>query len=372
MNERKTVKTWEKTRVQFLLRHRSGAYYARVYAGGKEHWRNLETSHFQVAKVRLPNAIEEIRSAAAKNPDFGKKRLNFQDAATEFVRKPSKSPDVKASTVQYWGEIVDAILASWPGLAETDIRKITPEQCRDWAARFSDTYSPSRYNAALSAMRNIFKIAVREGARYDNPAADEAISRKKARAKALELPAADKFGTFVSEIESAGGRFSADCADFVRGLAFTGMRKGEAKWLEWRHLDFERQRIRIVGHPDEGTKNSEERTIPMIPDAKALFSRMREERSNEAPTEPVFRVNEAQKAIDRAAQRSGIERITHHDLRHLFATTCIEAGVDIPTIARWLGHKDGGALAMRTYGHLRDDHSAKQAQKVTFSTEKAL
>lgn len=40
--------------------------------------------------------------------------------------------------------------------------------------------------------------------------------------------------------------------------------------------------------------------------------------------------------------------------RHLFATRCIESGVDIPTVRRWLGHEDGGALAMRTYGQLRD------------------
>jgi hypothetical protein len=60
-------------------------------------------------------------------------------------------------------------------------------------------------------------------------------------------------------------------------------------------------------------------------------------------------------------------RITHHDLRHLFATRCIESGVDIPTVSRWLGHKDGGALAMKVYGHLRDQHSVEMAQKVTFS-----
>jgi len=42
--------------------------------------------------------------------------------------------------------------------------------------------------------------------------------------------------------------------------------------------------------------------------------------------------------------------ITHHDLRHLFATRCIETGVDIPTVSRWLGHKDGGGLAMKVYG----------------------
>ena len=64
----------------------------------------------------------------------------------------------------------------------------------------------------------------------------------------------------------------------------------------------------------------------------------------------------------------GIARFTHHDLRHLFATTCIEAGVDIPTVSRWLGHKDGGALAMKVYGHLRDQHSANMAQRVSFDT----
>jgi integrase len=55
------------------------------------------------------------------------------------------------------------------------------------------------------------------------------------------------------------------------------------------------------------------------------------------------------------------------ELRNLFATRCIESGVDIPTVSRWLGHKDGGALAMKTYGHLRREHSIAQAQRVTFA-----
>jgi integrase len=70
--------------------------------------------------------------------------------------------------------------------------------------------------------------------------------------------------------------------------------------------------------------------------------------------------------MDRAAKKIGIARLTHHDLRHLFATRCIESGVDIPTVSRWLGHKDGGALAMKVYGHLRDSHSAEMALKVRF------
>ena len=44
----------------------------------------------------------------------------------------------------------------------------------------------------------------------------------------------------------------------------------------------------------------------------------------------------------------------------------LESGVDIPTVSRWLGHKDGGALAMRVYGHLRLEHSMSSAQRVQF------
>lgn len=80
-----------------------------------------------------------------------------------------------------------------------------------------------------------------------------------------------------------------------------------------------------------------------------------------------MRVRECQGAINRACRNLNIPRFTHHDLRHLFATRCIESGVDIPTVSRWLGHKDGGALAMKVYGHLRDSHSVNMAQKVTFS-----
>ena len=67
--------------------------------------------------------------------------------------------------------------------------------------------------------------------------------------------------------------------------------------------------------------------------------------------------------MSRATQRTNS---AHGDLRHLFATRCIESGVDIPTVSRWLGHKDGGALAMKVYGHLRDHHSVEMAKKVRF------
>ncbi|MGO9202712.1 MAG: tyrosine-type recombinase/integrase [Limisphaerales bacterium] len=67
-----------------------------------------------------------------------------------------------------------------------------------------------------------------------------------------------------------------------------------------------------------------------------------------------------------ALTSQGLPHLSHDDLRHLFATQCIESGVDIPTVSRWLGHKDGGALAMKTYGRLRQTHSQQQAATADF------
>ena len=132
-------------------------------------------------------------------------------------------------------------------------------------------------------------------------------------------------------------------------------------------MDFDAGEIVVRGDVATGTKNWEVRRVPLIPDGRALFQRMRSERPSEPLDTKIFRVGECQKALDRACQKIAINRITHHDVRHLFATRCIESGVDIPTVSKWLGHKDGGALAMKTYGHLRREHSIAQAQRVTFA-----
>jgi integrase len=210
-------------------------------------------------------------------------------------------------------------------------------------------------------------IAVEAGARYDNPATH--IKRKKIRQKLLHLPSQENFPELVKALRDGDGGWAERCADLVEFLAYSGCRKGEAARVQGVHCDFEKGEINVLGDPVTGTKNWEIRRVPMIPDMRLLLERIRGERGeNEFLANPVMRVHECQGAINSACKSLGITRFTHHDLRHLFATRCIESGVDIPTVSRWLGHKDGGALAMKTYGHLRDQHSNEMAQKVTFKT----
>jgi integrase len=266
--------------------------------------------------------------------------------------------------------VLAALLRSWPALAATELRRITAADCKKWAAAYAKAASPSRFNNTLAVLRHVLAVGIEAGVIYSDPAAT--IKRATIRAKKLILPSVEKFRAFITEMQKAGSRDSRNCADFVSGLAFTGMRIGEAAPVEWRDLDFVAGEIVVRGDPETGTKNWDVRRVPLIPDARALFERMRAERSDEHAGEKVFLVRESQKSMNRSARLVGMERITHHDLRHLFTTACIESGVDIPTVSRWLGHKDGGALAMKTYGHLRREHSIAQAQRVSFGTAQVL
>jgi len=89
MKAASTVKTWEKTRLANLVRHRSGRYYARAYTGGKEVWKSLKTSHFSVAEAKLAKIESE---ATAK-----------LDQATESA-KASPTPAVESAMTDVWAD----------------------------------------------------------------------------------------------------------------------------------------------------------------------------------------------------------------------------------------------------------------------------
>jgi integrase len=361
----KPTKTWARTGHRNLLRHQqSGNYYARTFAGGKEIWKSLKTSHRSVAEARLAEFVKDHRKRLGNGGENSAK-MTFDQAAKIHLQNLHNNPRLKPRTRDYWRQRLVALTKSWERLNETEVRKITQSNCKQWAGEYASKASSTNYNNTIALLRQVLNCAVDAGVIYANAAA--ALKRVAIRSKEIVLPSTDKFNALIVEMRNGHGRDSRNCADFAAGLAFTGCRLSEANALEWRDIDFAAGEIVVRGDAETGTKNWELRRVPLIPDARALLERMRSERAGEPSDAKVFRVRECQKSLDRAWKKVGIDRITHHDLRHLFATRCIESGVDIPTVSRWLGHKDGGALAMKTYGHLRREHSIAQAQRVSFT-----
>jgi integrase len=361
---------WVKAPVSNLVRYKpSGVYFARAKVGGKLIRQSLKTNVLSIAKLRLKDLLAGEQQKTERRKTIAVGKMTFGDALEIYKRRVTEDGETKPSTKKYQTEILEAVQKSWPEINSLDVKKITHAECTNWRSRFGAEYSATRVNGAISMLRRTFQIAIDSGIRHDNPI--QTIRRAKVRNKQLTLPEAGQFLAFVKELETSGSRHSRPCANLVRFLAYGGFRKTEAANITWADCDSVKNKITVRGDPETGTKNSEIREVPMIPDMVQLLERLRAERSDEPPETPVMKVRECQKAMDRAAKVVGMTRITHHDLRHLFATRCIESGVDIPTVSRWLGHKDGGALAMKVYGHLRDQHSTAMAQKVTFSKPQA-
>jgi integrase len=299
--------------------------------------------------------------------------MTFGDVLAVFKQRLQDNPEVKPKTKEYYKFRISALLKSWPDLENKDVSRITNSECLDWSVKSANKNSSSSHNHTVSILRKVFAIAMETGARYDNPALSAQRTRERTK-KQIKLPEFEQFEKLVAEVGRPVNGFAKPAADLTQFLAFGGLRIGEAKFVTWGDCDFKRGEIIVRGNPETGLKGrhaGESRIIPMIPDMRKLLERVRSERPDESQDKPIMRVWECQKSIDRASKLLGLKRITHHDLRHLFATRCIESGVDVPTVSRWLGHKDGGALAMKTYGHLRNEHSQQMAQKVRFSVAQA-
>jgi integrase len=219
-------------------------------------------------------------------------------------------------------------------------------------------------------LKNVFDHAVRQGLVLTNPASH--IKRRRIIPAIITVPSRVEFQNMVAAIRASDGRPDSQRkakagADLVELLAYSGCRVAEATALRWADVNLDRNYVTITGG-DKLTRNYESRTIPMTDALRDLLLRLRSENQPQ-PQDFVSPIKTAKKCLQTACRRLGFPRFTHHDLRHFFATTCIESGGDIPTISKWLGHRDGGALAMKVYGHLRQEHSFAQIKRVQFGAE---
>jgi len=137
MNPRKSTKTWQKTRKPNLLRHKSGRYYARAFAGGKEVWQSLKTSHYSVAEAKLAKFLEEHRERVGNGNGEVSAKMTFGEALKIHQQNQADDVTIKPTTRHYWNQIFAALLKSWQGLADREIRRVTKTECKEWARAFS-------------------------------------------------------------------------------------------------------------------------------------------------------------------------------------------------------------------------------------------
>ena len=353
-------------RVPHLLQYvPSGIFFGRIKLDGKIVRESLKTDTFTTAKLRLGDFIKKQRKNATR-PVTG----TVSEARTHYERDVDADHTLKETSKLYRKNTIKALLRTWPELDALAPAKVTESDCRAWAGRFAAKFDDQFFNNTLSSLRHVLEKAGLP--REENPAFK--IKRLGVKPKELKLPEPSEYEQILGTMETAGARQSKDCANLVRFLAYSGCRISEAQEVRWSDVRWPDKDRNVPGEIRvQSAKRSKSshaaavRFVPIIPAMLDLLLKLRQ--SNPKPDDLICNVGECEKSLTRACKLVKVHRITHHDLRHLFATRCIEAGVDIPTVSKWLGHSDGGALAMRTYGHLRREHSAAMAQRVTFAAE---
>jgi integrase len=351
--------------VPCLLQYVSnGNYYGRIRVNGKLIRVSLKTSVWTTAKLKLADLMKRERENRDKvNPPL------FSAAVETFKKELENDTTIKPQSKKYRLWCLGKLQKTWPEIWELRLDEITSKACIEWAAKLHDQIACHYYNNTIGTLKQVIQSGIKAhkengGALLENPAA--VLKKTRITQKDLRLPEPSLFKTLVENIRLKSGGWGPRCADLVEFLTYSGTRiNSEAVLVEWEDVDWKQREIIVRGRPDTATKNGEIRRIPIIPDMEKLLIRLKDGLGDMA-TGRIVQVNKCNEALARACNEVGISKLTHHDLRHLFATRCIESGVDIPTVSRWLGHKDGGALALRTYGHLRNEHSQAMAQKVKF------
>ena len=78
-----------KTRKLNLLRHKSGRYYARAFAGSKEVWKSLKTTHYGVAEAKLAEFLKEHRERVRN----GNGEHSIAQSAARYIRASRDKAD---------------------------------------------------------------------------------------------------------------------------------------------------------------------------------------------------------------------------------------------------------------------------------------
>jgi integrase len=326
----------------------SGTYHAIVRRRGKLYRESLKTTDLAFAKRKLD---ELKRRLDRTEPRFGRVSLVawLEDGYAPTLRGSERTLEEKQ-------RVIRRVKDNWVFARTQPMRDIKESQVVAFLNEQFGSWSAEYWNLALSVLRNAFALAVRDRVLTENPAGS--LTYRK-RTKPIRLtPTFEQFKAIIADVR--GQRFNADAqdsADFLECLGLAGLGQAEVAALKREHVDLDAGRIIVYRH-----KTDTGFVIPIYPQLRPLIEKRCQ---GKKASDFLFPILDARKALSGAVKRLGYPNFTQRSLRRMFVTRCLELGIDVQTIARFQGHKDGGKLILDTYGHVTAVHSHRMAALLT-------
>lgn len=160
----------------------------------------------------------------------------------------------------------------------------------------------------------------------------------------------------------------------------TGLRLGELTALQWEELNLTTGELRIskqavvIGSElviTEPKTKAAVRTLLLPPKVLEVFREYRKRnvsrwlfpspKKEDSPLLPSV----VRQRLHRLLDHAGCERVRFHDLRHTYASRCVERGIDVKSLSEMLGHADV-RTTLQVYVHSSLEHKMRVIQSICF------
>jgi len=348
---------------------RGNRYYGRIVIKepdkpGVDRRVGLDAGTVSEAKAEL----ERLRS----NPSTGKKRARkeikqvprYSDYWKRYITavRPLKRPNTIKSEIillRRWESTLGQVQLS-------DISRAMIMQFR--STRVAAGWSGRTANLSVTVLNNLLNHAKDCGLIDELPTTGLKPVRWKPRKRRYFSHEEIERICEAAPGSSANGKI---LADYIRLMAYCGSRKRETLRVKWSDVDWSMGQLMIGA--DGLAKNHEFRVVDFNPALERHLRTMSGMRGESAylfsapgKHDQDVPVRCLKESLDRARNAAGIPDFTFRDCRNHFISQGVMGGIDFMTIAKWVGHKDGGILVGKVYGHLSDEHARKQAMKLMF------
>ena len=211
------------------------------------------------------------------------------------------------------------------------IDKYTASQARECGAaivdELLDDYEPATINRSIGTIKKGLTLAWERGLTTVNYGGlIKRIPENNQRETFITLADVRKLASFASNRVAAA----------IWIAIYTGMRRGEIVALTATDITGDTLMVR-----SGNTKTLKTRSVPIIPKARKWLKMV-----------PLGITAEGVKSgFQRARRDAGMEHVNFHDLRHSCASLLVQAGVDLYTIAKILGHSS--TRTTERYAHMQ-------------------
>lgn len=356
-----------------------GRWEGRLYAGRDVNGKQITKSVTAATKEECLKKLDEVKKTLSIVDTKVSSQMTFGEWIDTWYKTYCRNTIREGTRESYENRIYGHII---PMIGDVPLEKLQQSDLQQFYARlkkegrltlvekFGSGVSDRMVRSCHTSCRAALEKAKQLGMIRVNPATGCKLPPKKARE--MQVLTHDEMRRFLIQSKED------DFYEIAVLELSTGMRRGEICGLQWSDLNEETGELHIcrqVRHTSNGVDVSEPktkasiRTVVIPPSVVNILLELKKTATSkwifqspvkeDCPRDP----QGVYKKMKTILKRAECKEIRFHDLRHTFATTALENGMDVKMLSAIIGHTSS-ATTIDIYSHVTNQMQFQAANKI--------